>query len=88
MPFSAERPSNLHPCLARWSTAAFSDAADTSPVDLQSLSAHVQHCSGMPSHTERLQGAAHWAGSVMRVRLMSCVVLLVLVLGAVLALAS
>jgi len=88
MPLSAERPSNLHPCLARWSTAAFSDAADTSPVDLQSLSAHVQHCSGMPSHTERLQGAAHWASSVMRVRLMSCVVLLVLVLGAVLALAS
>lgn len=88
MPLSAERPSNLHPCLARWSTAAFSDAADTSPVDLQSLSAHVQHCSGMPSHTERLQGAAHWAGSVMRVRLTSCVVLLVLVLGAVLALAS
>lgn len=88
MPLSAERPSNLHPCLARWSTAAFSDAADTSPVELQSLSAHVQHCSGMPSHTERLQGAAHWAGGVMRVRLMSCVVLVVLMLGAVLALAS
>jgi hypothetical protein len=88
MPPSADRPSHLHPCLARWSTAAFSDAADTSPVDLQSLSAHVRHCSAAPSHTDRLQGAAHWAGGVMRVRLMSCVVLLVLVLGAVWALAS
>lgn len=79
---------NLHPCLARWSTAAFSDTAETLPVDLQSLSAHVRHCSVQPSRGERLHGAAHWAGGVMRVRLMTCVVVLVLVLGTVLALAA
>lgn len=88
MTHSVHRPVNLHPCLVRWSTAAFSDAADTLPADLQALSAHVQHCSGPPSHADRLQGAARWAGGMMRVRLMSCVVLLVLVLWALMAMVA
>ncbi len=88
MTSSIDRHPSPQPCLARWSTAAFSDAADTLPVDLQTLSAHVQRCSGVASHTDRLQGAAHWAGGIVRVRLMSCAVLVALVLGAVLALAA
>jgi hypothetical protein len=85
---SADHAARLHPCLARWSTAAFSDGADTLPVDLQSLSAHVQRCSLQHSRGERLPGAAHWAGGVMRVRLMTSVVLLVVALGIALALAA
>ena len=30
----------------RWTTAAISDAADTSPMELSSLSAHVGDCNG------------------------------------------
>jgi hypothetical protein len=30
----------------RWTTAAIADAADTSPMELSALSAHVDHCNG------------------------------------------
>ena len=30
----------------RWSTAAIAGAADTSPMELSDLSAHVGHCNG------------------------------------------
>ncbi|MDP9043943.1 MAG: hypothetical protein M3O01_03970 [Pseudomonadota bacterium] len=31
----------------RWSTAAISDAADTSPMELSELGEHVNRCNGM-----------------------------------------
>ena len=54
MTHSTDLPCPISQCLARWSTAAYPDAAETSSFDLWSLSSHVQHCSGRVSHTERL----------------------------------
>ncbi len=88
MTHSTDLPCPISQCLARWSTAAYPDAAETSSFDLWSLSSHVQHCSGQVSHTERLHRAAGWAGGMVRVRLMTFVVVAVLVLGAGFALAA
>lgn len=77
----------MHHPIPRWSTAAYSDAADTTPADLESLSAHMACCNAPSSGVERLGRASRWAGGVMRVRLVSCLVAAVL-LWVVLALVA
>ena len=79
--FASGPSAALPSCLARWSTAAFADAADTLPMDLQSLSAHVRHCSGGRSRGDRIHGATLWAGSVVRMRLVSSALAALLLLG-------
>ena len=42
----------MHPPVARsprWTTASLEDAADTMPMELRALGAHVSHCNGSRS---------------------------------------
>lgn len=63
-----------------WSTTTFSDVADVLAVDLQNLSAHLQDCRGRTSPHQRIRAWSRWVIRMVRVRLMTCLLLL-LVLG-------
>lgn len=41
-----------------WATASFADAADTTPMEISALEAHVDRCNGSRGRMFRLQCAA------------------------------
>lgn len=71
-----------------WSTAAFGTSADTSPMELDALSGHLQRCTVRRSGAQAMHFAA---GSLLRFvlgRSVTSVVLLVLLLSAAASVAA
>ncbi len=80
--------SDASPSLPSWSTAAFGTPPDTSPMELDALSGHLQLCTARRSGSIAVQFAA---GSVLRFvwsHSVTSAVLLVLLLSAAASLAA
>ena len=73
--------------LSRWSTASFGDSADTSPLELSALGAHLALCQGSYARLHAVQRLAHTVHGFVAARFVSTlVVLALLVLAASLVL--
>ena len=64
-----------------WSTASFGDAADTSPVELAALGAHLDLCRGSHGHLFSLQCAAQSMHGFVAARFITTLVVIVLLIG-------
>lgn len=79
---------NALPTPPQWSTAAFGTSADTSPMELDALSGHLQRCTARRSGAQAVHFAA---GSLVRFvlgRSVTSAVLLVLLLSAAASIAA
>ena len=68
----------------RWSTASIADAADTSPMELSSLGAHIERCMGCRGRWFRLRCTVDVVHEFVATRFVSTLC----VAGALLALAA
>ena len=66
------------PC---WSTASFGDAADTSPMELSVLGAHVDLCKGSHGRLFALQCAAENLKGFVAARFVTTLVVVALLIG-------
>lgn len=64
-----------------WATASLAEAADTSPMELSALGAHVDHCNGSRSRWFSVQCAADTLLGFMAPRFVTTVVLVAIVFG-------
>lgn len=65
----------------RWSTAAFPDAADTSPMELSALGAHVARCIGCRDRWFALRCAIDSVHDFVAPRFMTTLTLACVVIG-------
>ena len=66
----------------RWTTAAFSDAADTMPGDLKALGAHVKSCNGGRERWFALHCAVESIHGFVAPRIVTTLVVATLLIGA------
>jgi hypothetical protein len=64
-----------------WATASFPEAADTSPMELSALGAHVDRCNGSRGRMFGLRCAADSLIAFIAPRLVTTVVIVALVFG-------
>lgn len=64
-----------------WATSSFADTADTTPMELSALGAHVDRCNGSRGRMFRLQCAADSMIAFVAPRLVTTVVVVALVFG-------
>lgn len=64
-----------------WATASFADTADTTPMELSALGAHVDRCNGSRGRMFRLQCAADSVIAFVAPRFVTTVVVVALVFG-------
>lgn len=65
----------------RWATASFADSADSMPMELSALGAHVDRCNGSRGRMFALQCAADSLLSFIAPRFITTAVLVALVFG-------
>ncbi len=66
-----------------WATASFADAADTSPMELSALGAHVDSCKGSRGRMFALQCAADSLIGFIAPRFVTTAVIVAIVFGVV-----
>ncbi len=66
-----------------WATASFEDAADTSPMELSALGAHVDRCNGLRGRLFGLQCAADSLIAFIAPRFVTTAVIVAFVFGVV-----
>ena len=66
-----------------WATASLDDAADTSPMELSALGAHVDRCKGSRGRMFALQCAADSAIAFIAPRFVTTAVIVAIVFGVV-----
>lgn len=64
-----------------WATASFADTADTTPMELSALGAHVDRCNGSRGRMFRLQCAADAMIAFVAPRFVTTAVIVALVFG-------
>jgi hypothetical protein len=64
-----------------WATASFADTADTTPMELSALGAHVDRCNGSRGRMFRLQCAADAMIGFVAPRFVTTAVIVALVFG-------
>ena len=64
-----------------WSTSSGADLADTSPMDLDVLRAHLIQCTTRPGHWFAVRRTSRWAQGFLVTRLASTVLAVVVLLG-------
>lgn len=64
--------------LPRWSTASFGDSADTSPVELSALGAHLAVCQDSNARLRAMQRLTHTLHRFVAARFVSSLVVLAL----------
>nr|MDP2192314.1 hypothetical protein [Rhodoferax sp.] len=64
-----------------WSTASFGDAAETSPMELSSLGAHLNMCKGSHGRLVALHCAAESMHGFVATRFVTTLVVFVLLIG-------
>lgn len=64
-----------------WATASFADTADTTPMELSALGAHVDRCNGSRGRMFRLQCAADAMIGFIAPRFVTTAVIVALVFG-------
>jgi len=64
-----------------WATASFADSADTTPMELSALGAHVDRCNGLRGRLFRLQCAADAMIAFVASRFVTTAVIVALVFG-------
>jgi hypothetical protein len=64
-----------------WATASFPDTADTTPMELSALGAHVDRCNGSRGRMFRLQCAVDAMVGFVAPRFVTTVVIVALVFG-------
>ena len=64
-----------------WATASIADAADTTPMELSALGAHVDRCNGSRGRMFRLQCAADEMIAFVAPRFVTTAVIVALVFG-------
>jgi hypothetical protein len=64
-----------------WATASFSDTADTTPLELSALGAHVDRCNGSRGRMFRLQCAADAMIAFVAPRFVTTAVIVAVVFG-------
>lgn len=67
----------------RWTTASFSDAADTVPADLSALGAHVERCNGCRERLFSLRCAVEAVHGFVAPRFVTTLVAVAAIFGAV-----
>ncbi len=67
--------------LRPWATASFADAADTSPMELSALGAHVDRCNGLRGRMFGLQCAADSLIAFIAPRFVTTTVIVAFVFG-------
>jgi hypothetical protein len=65
----------------RWTTAAFTDSVDTSPMELRALGAHVSRCNTSRSRWFQLRCAVDAVHDVIAPRIMTTLVVATAVIG-------
>jgi hypothetical protein len=65
----------------RWATASFADTADTTPMELSALGAHVDRCNGSRGRMFRLQCAIDSMIAFLAPRIVTTAVIVALVFG-------
>jgi hypothetical protein len=65
----------------RWATASFADTADTTPMELSALGAHVDRCNGSRGRMFRLRCAVDSAIAFLAPRIVTTAVIVALVFG-------
>ena len=65
----------------RWATASFADTADTTPMELSALGAHVDRCNGSRGRMFRLHCAADAMIGFVAPRFVTTAVIVALVFG-------
>ena len=65
-----------------WATASFADTADTTPMELSALGAHVDRCNGSRGRMFRLQCAADAMIAFVAPRFVTTAFIVALVFGA------
>ena len=86
MPMTARSAASVFdrtPPNGSWATSAFDEEADTSPVELSALGAHVDRCNGSRGRWFAIQCAADSLLSFVAPRLVTTVVVVALVFGVV-----
>ncbi len=66
----------------RWSTASFGASADTSPLELAALGAHLTLCQGDHARLQTVQRMAHTLHGFIATRFVTTLLLLTLLMGA------
>ena len=69
--------------LPRWSTASIADAADTSPMELWALGAHVKRCNGSRGRWFALRCAAEAVHEFAARRFITTLIIAGMTIGAV-----
>lgn len=64
-----------------WATASFADSADTTPMELSALGAHVDRCNGSRGRMFKLQCAADALTGFVAPRFVTTTVIVAVVLG-------
>jgi hypothetical protein len=64
-----------------WATASFADTADTTPMELSALGAHVDRCNGSRGRMFRLQCAVDAVIAFVAPRFVTTAVIVALVFG-------
>jgi hypothetical protein len=59
-----------------WTTASFSDAADTTPMELRDMAHHLQRCGAAKGRLFHARCAADWVHGLVAPRLVTTLVLL------------
>ncbi len=65
----------------RWSTAAFGEAADTSPMELSALGDHLHLCKGSRGRLFRLQCVAESMNGFVAARFVTTLAVIALLMG-------
>lgn len=84
--FAAKHAMNsVNPKFAQWSTASFGLSADTSPLELESLQAHLNSCKSVRGTPHRWQSSAQDVTRFVSGRVISTLLVLVVALAVVIS---